>query len=100
MKKLIYVISLIIPLQVAAEEATQLEGILSWNDNGFAEITDCKTGIKYTFGVMASAPYFNLYKKSEELQKKGTILVTVKGNIENKEEITSPNVLRIINGGC
>lgn len=100
MKIFLSVIIILFSFQASADESVEVEGLLSWNENHFAEVTECATAEKYTFGVMASAPYFKLMQKSDELVKKGTILITVKGKSESKNIINNPIVLSIKNGSC
>lgn len=100
MKISLSVILILASFLVVADENVEVEGLLSWNKNHFAVVTDCATGTRYTFGVMASTPYYKLMKISEELVKKGTIIITVKGKGEGKNTIKNPVVLSIKNGSC
>jgi hypothetical protein len=85
-----------------ADVNVQIEGVLSWDKNGFAEVSDCATATKYKLGIMASTPYFTLYIKSEELSKEGGVLVNVEGSVKDNNEnvINQPFVKSIKNGSC
>lgn len=100
MNRSLSLIIILASFQAAADESVKIEGLLSWNKDHFAEVTDCATGNKYAFGVMTSTRYFDLLKKSEELSKNGAVLITVEGKINNNNIISHPLVLSINNGGC
>ncbi|MCU7845947.1 MAG: hypothetical protein KZQ93_19105 [Candidatus Thiodiazotropha sp. (ex Monitilora ramsayi)] len=85
-----------------ADDEAKIRGTLSWTETQFAVVTECKTGAEYTFGVMASAPYFKLIQEAEKLSSQGSVMVTVIGLVEvgDKSTIRNPQVLKVESGTC
>ena len=85
-----------------ADDSVVIEGVFSWNESHFAEVTECKSHKKFKFGTMASTPYFQLTQEIEKLQINGPILIRVSGKVVNEDEnqIEHPLVLSIKNGNC
>ncbi len=77
-------------------------GLVELNELGIGIVTECSSGNKYQFGVMASNPYFEFAKRYFELSKSGTVIVKVKGDVKAgvPARINSPTILVIKNGRC
>ena len=100
MKKAYCIILAVLAFPVFAENEKEVRGVLSWTNSHFAVVTECTTGTKYRFGVMASVTYFKFTRKAEKLSSKGTVLVTVQGKVTRKLLISSPKVIKLELGKC
>ena len=92
-----------------AQDRQVVRGELSWTDGHFAKVSECGTDRVYVFGVMASAPYFILSRRYDELSGEGKkpVLIEVEGSVAPPTSSTGgnptldqPQVIALSAGAC
>jgi hypothetical protein len=92
----------------AQADTLVVKGELSFTPTGFAKVTECRTMRVYTFGVMASSPYFQLLQQYEDLSQKGkeVVLVEVQGVLDDSTDrqtaltLQQPRIITLKQGTC
>ena len=80
---------------------SKVMGEIKIDGNGYAQITECETGVIYLIGSLTSNQYFGFQNEYEKLVKNGKVFAVVEGTIRSKNNVLDfPAFKKIKNGSC
>ena len=80
---------------------SKVAGEIKIDGDGYAQITECETGVIYQVGTLTSNQYFGFQNEYEKLVKTGKVFAVVEGTIRSKKNVLDfPVFKKLKNGSC